>query len=87
ACTDIDDVDLWAGLLSERPVGDGLAGETQLLILHAQFERTRAGDPDWFETNGDAAWVANRQQTTLAHVIARNTGVDDLPASAMRAGV
>lgn len=80
----IDDVDLWVGLLSERPVGGGLAGETQALILKDQFERTRDGDPNWYTNRFPPRLVAVINTTTLSDLIARNTAADDLAPNAMR---
>ena len=79
----IDDVDLWVGLLSEEPVGDGLVGETQSIILADQFSRLAAGDPNWYEHSMSAEQVAAINATTLSDIIERNSGTGDLQQYAM----
>jgi hypothetical protein len=78
-----DDIDLWVGLLSERPTDDGLVGPTQAMILRDQFERLRAGDAGWYEGTLPAHVVAEVNATSLADVIARNTDVSGLSETAM----
>ncbi len=78
-----EDIDLWVGLLSEKPTGDGLVGPTQETILRDQFERLRAGDPDWYEARLPASVVAEVNSTSLADVIERNTGVSNLSETVM----
>lgn len=79
----IDDVDLWVGLLAERPIGSSQIGPTQEAILIDQFRRLRDGDPNWYERTYDSATVAELDGLRLADVIKRNTGVTDIDRSAM----
>lgn len=81
----IDDVDLWVGLLAERPVGSSQVGQTQTLILADQFARLRDGDPNWYERRFDAATVAQIDATSLADIIKRNTTADEIDDTAMLA--
>ncbi len=78
-----DDIDLWVGLLSEQPEGDALVGPSQGVILRDQFQRLRSGDPDWYEAHLPEAVVAEVNDTSLADIIARNTGVSGLSETAM----
>jgi len=71
-----EDIDLWVGLLSEKPTGDGLVGPTQETILRDQFTRLRDGDPDWYAHALSAPDVADIEATSLADIIERNTDVD-----------
>ena len=71
-----DQIDLWTGMLSERPVGDGLVGQTQRAVLLDQFQRLRAGDANWYEGKFSSADVAKFNSTTLSDVIQRNFGVN-----------
>jgi len=78
-----DQIDLWAGLLAEKPTGDALVGPTQSAILRDQFTRLRDGDPDWYASALPADVVQAVEGTTLADVIARNTGVSVPSETAM----
>ena len=80
---DPDEIDLWVGLLAERPTGDGLVGPTQDIILRDQFIRLRDGDPNWYAHTLRAETVAEIEATSLADIIERNTGVADLSDTAM----
>jgi len=79
----IEEVDLWTGMLAERPVGSGMTGETQTLVLVEQFSRTRAGDPGWYERAFAPDQVALFNRTTLSDIIERNTTDTDLQDYAM----
>jgi hypothetical protein len=46
----VDDVELLAGALLERPVAGGVLGETFAAVVEEQFLRARAGDRFWFES-------------------------------------
>ncbi|MEK9662616.1 MAG: peroxidase family protein, partial [Alphaproteobacteria bacterium] len=49
---DVDDIDLWVGLLSEIHHGDGMVGETAYAIIFDQFYRLMNGDDFWCEKDG-----------------------------------
>ncbi len=78
-----EQIDLWVGLLSERPAGEGLVGPTQETILRDQFTRLRDGDPDWYANTMSGAEIAAVEGTTLADIIERNTAVAGLSDTAM----
>ena len=78
-----DQIDLWVGLLAEKPTGDGLVGPTQSIILRDQFTRLRDGDPNWYANALPADSVAEIEATSLADIIERNTGVDAPSDTAM----
>ena len=67
--TDVDQIDLWTGGLSEKHVTGGLIGETFGKIIGDQFETLRDGDQYYYENvaNGtfDAASLNEIQHTTL----------------------
>ncbi len=79
----IDDVDLWIGMLAERPVGGGLAGQTQAIVLADQFYRLRAGDRNWYENLYGHRKINRLNNLTLAKIIERNTGVEVAQRHAM----
>jgi len=74
-----DQIDPWVGLLSEDPAPGAVVGPTLQRILRAQFLRTRDGDR-FFYLNDPAlqAERAELESTTLAQVVARNTGISSL---------
>lgn len=80
----IDEVDLWVGMLAEAPIGDGLVGETQRLVLLDQFDRLRHGDPDWYEGAFPAETVAALNALRLSDIIERNAPTGDLQDAVMR---
>ena len=47
----IDDIDLFAGGLSEPSVRGGIVGETFGTSIARQFRRLRSGDRFWYENN------------------------------------
>jgi len=75
-------IDPWVGLLSEDPVPGAVVGPTLQRILRDQFQRTRDGDRLFYLN--DPALQAERaelESTTLAQVVARNTGISGLQAN------
>lgn len=78
-----DQVDMWIGGLAEKPTGNALVGESFAILINDQFNRLRAGDPNFYEWSLSpqmASWVHN---TRLADVIRRNTDIKDIDRTAM----
>lgn len=78
-----DQIDMWIGGLAERPSGNALVGETFGYLIADQFNRTRAGDPNFYEWAlhpQTANWVHN---VRLADIIRWNTDVRDIDRTAM----
>ena len=75
---DVNDIDLWVGGLAEPHLPGGCVGETFGKIIAKQFRELRDGDRFWFE-NPDLYPTKDRltkhRDTTLAEVIARNSGI------------
>jgi len=78
-----DDIDMWVGLLAEKPTGDALVGPTQEVILRDQFTRLRDGDANWYANIQPADVVAEIDSTSLSDIIERNTNVAGLSDTAM----
>ncbi len=74
----VDDVDLWVGGLAEKKDGDSLVGVTFTEILSDQFKRLRSADSFWYEKQFSRRQVKQFDQTTLADVIKRNTGIQSI---------
>ena len=74
------DMDLWVGLLSEDHLNNSSIGRTLNNILAKQFESLRDGD--YYYYRNDPAFSGQQRDqirnTTLRHIIERNTPVKDL---------
>jgi hypothetical protein len=83
--TDIDDLDLWVGGLSEAHVNGGMLGELFSAIVSDQFRRLRDGDRFWYE-NGmfEDEWMDFLNGSTLSDIIMRNTDIDFMQANVFR---
>lgn len=73
AYANIDDIDLFVGGLSERPVRGGLVGPTFACIIAQQFSNLRKGDRFWYENSGfessfTLAQLNSIRQVTLSQV-------------------
>jgi len=83
--TDVDQIDLWTGGLSEKHVTGGLIGETFGKIIGDQFETLRDGDQYYYENvaNGtfDAASLNEIQHTTLSDIIEGVTDTEHMQAN------
>lgn len=75
---DVNNIDLWVGLLAEDHVRGASVGELTQTIIVDQFERLRDGDRFWYETTFSGSELRQLQQTSLSDVIERNTTVTGL---------
>ncbi len=77
---DLNEVDLWVGLLAEEHLPNKNIGRTMHEILASQFERIRAGDYYYFEHDPffDFQTKQTLKNTTLATIIERNTNLTNL---------
>lgn len=72
---DVDDIDLWVGILAEDPVNGGHVGELASWLIKRQFEALRGGDRYWYQATLSPQEIADLESTTLADVIRRNTSI------------
>lgn len=74
--SDVNDIDLFAGGVSERPVKDGIVGPTFACIIASTFRNLRLGDRYWYE-NQQAGFTPGQLQelrkTRLARVLCLNS--------------
>ncbi|XP_037082057.1 peroxidase-like [Pollicipes pollicipes] len=89
----LDDIDLFAGGLAERPVKGGLVGPTFACIIGQQFLNLKVGDRFWFENGGMKSSFTPSQlhqlrKTTLARVLCDNLDdIDVVRPLVMRTGI
>jgi peroxidase len=74
----VNNVDLWVGGLAEDHVPGSSMGRTFQRILTDQFQRLRDGDRFWFERTLGFDELRMVRNTSLADVIAANTGTTNL---------
>ncbi|MDV6034162.1 MAG: peroxidase [Phycisphaera sp. RhM] len=75
---DVDDIDLWVGLMAEDHLRGASVGELTSTIIADQFQRLRDGDRFYYENVFDGQELRAIEQTSLADVIERNTTVEGL---------
>ena len=79
----VDDIDLWVGILVEDPVSKGMIGELCTAIIKDQFERVRDGDRFWYEHRFPKKLRRLLRKTKLSDIILRNTGIKNLQENVM----
>lgn len=80
AYSSIDNIDPWAGLLTEEHLEDCAVGETLAAVISDQFARIREGDR-FFYLNDDffidrPGLTRELEETQLSDIIARNTNIE-----------
>ncbi|XP_022177219.1 chorion peroxidase-like isoform X1 [Myzus persicae] len=74
----IDDLDLYTGLLSEKPLEGSILGPTITCLLADQFLRVKSGDRYWYETDEkpqafNEDQLSEIRKTTFAAIICDNS--------------
>ncbi len=75
---DVDNIDLWVGLLAEDHVPGASVGELTRTIIADQFQRLRDGDRFWYENVFKGQELIQLQRTSLSDLIEANTTVKGL---------
>ncbi|KAK9890312.1 hypothetical protein WA026_010414 [Henosepilachna vigintioctopunctata] len=75
---DVEDVDLYTGALSEKPLNGSILGPTLTCLILDQFIRLKYGDRYWYENPNEEIGFNPRQldeirKTTLAKIICDNS--------------
>lgn len=85
---DLNNIDAWVGLLSERPIPGGSVGATLGAILREQFQKLRDGDFFYYENDPFYSEPEKRQirEVRLEEIIRRNTSINNLPENVFFAG-
>lgn len=78
---DVNNIDLWVGILAEDHTQGSSLGETAGTIIADQFERLRDGDRFWYENTLDQRQIFQVENTSLADIIERNTELDSLQSN------
>ncbi|VVD00797.1 unnamed protein product [Leptidea sinapis] len=83
----VDDIDLFPGGMSERPLQGGLVGPTFACIIAIQFRQLRKCDRFWYETDNAATKFTEQQlaeirKSTLSKLLCENF---DVPTEIQRA--
>ena len=74
----VDNIDAWVGMLAEEHSPGASIGETLMAVFKQQFEALRDGDRFWYERDFKGSDREVIRNTTLAHIISRNTGVGNM---------
>jgi Ca2+-binding RTX toxin-like protein len=82
----IDRVDFWVGGLAEKHINDGIVGQTFWVVLSEQFERLQDADRFYYISRFDdfdfyENFIDGQE---FADIVARNTGMTDLPEHMFR---
>lgn len=78
AYDDVDDIDLFIGMVMEAPVDDALVGPTFLCLIGDTFARAKKGDRFFYDLGGQAGSFTEAQldqirRTSLARIICDNS--------------
>ena len=74
----VDNIDLWVGGLAEDHVRGSSMGPLFQRIIADQFTRLRDGDRFWYTRTLSSRDLSMVENSTLADIIERNTGVEGL---------
>ncbi|MCA9027385.1 MAG: peroxidase [Planctomycetaceae bacterium] len=80
----IDNIDVFAGAISEDHISGGSVGELMQAVLVDQFTRLRDGDRFYFENQFGGKQLAVIQNTRLSDIIRRNTTLDNVADEVFR---
>ncbi|KAG7157757.1 Peroxidasin-like 3 [Homarus americanus] len=88
----VADIDLFTGIISERPQDGALVGPTASCLLALQFKVLRQTDRYWYENDVPPAAFSKEQlfeirKTSMARLVCNNVpGLSSVPRSAFLAG-
>ena len=83
----VDDMDVWAGGLSEDPLLNSHVGELFYTVIVMQFENLRDGDRYWYGRTLSKDEKREVERTKLSDIIRRNTDIrNEIPDNVFRIG-
>ena len=85
AYRNVNEIDLWVGVVCERSAPGGILGELGSRIVAETFKNIRDGDRFWYEGTYPKKIVREIKQTTFSDVIKRNTGFTNLAENVFQA--
>ena len=71
----VNNIDLWVGVLAEKHAPGGSVGPTLKAIITDQFSRLRDGDRFWYQRTFSGAQLRELESTTLAGLIRTDTSL------------
>jgi len=79
----VDDIDLFIGMVSERPMAGAMVGPTTLCIVGDQFARLKKGDRYFYENGGQEgsftqAQLAEIRVASMSRILCDNSGVSQI---------
>ncbi|WP_047812716.1 peroxidase family protein [Rhodopirellula islandica] len=74
----VDNIDLWVGLMAEDHQRDASVGELTGKVIADQFQRARDGDRFFYQSVLTDSEIESIERSTLADLIERNTSVEGL---------
>jgi len=88
--TNVDDIDLFVGLFSERPTSGAMVGPTTLCIIGDQFARLKKGDRYFYDLDRQSGSFSSSQlqeirKASMSRILCDNSGVSQLQPLAFRA--
>ena len=64
----VEDIDLFVGMLSERPMSDSILGPTALCIIGDQFARLRQGDRYFYDQGGQSGSFSSSELDQVSQI-------------------
>lgn len=83
----MDDIDLYTGAISEKPIKGGFLGPTLTCLILDQFVRLKRGDRFWYENPGQFSikQLNEVRKSSLARIICDNSdGVGEIQPEVMK---
>jgi len=79
----VDDIDLFVGLFSERPANGAMVGPTTLCIIGDQFARLKKGDRYFYDLGRQsgsfsASQLQEIRKASMSRILCDNSGVSQL---------
>ena len=74
----VDNVDLWVGVLAENHLPGASVGPTAARILVDQFQRIRNGDRFWYQNAFSGQLLRDIDNTKLSDILKRNTKLSNI---------